>query len=326
MATVMHAIVDTVVDPARPEVGAYTAALVRELVLASPAGCTVEGIVSSSAERDYETIEREIPGLARLFKSALARPELIAAWQHGFTSAPRGMIHATSLLAPLRAHDRLHNLGEQTVVTVHDTALWRMPGSLSRREASWQGAMIKRVDRFADAVIVTSHTAGEVLAERTNLGDRVRVVPPAALLGETGQHEGGVVLIEGRDTEDAAPIAARIRDLLDVEVHRQPAGSSPSLAGALLLVHLGEGDAFPYAALDALGRGLPLAIRDTPIAREAVDFAAEFFDEQSPEAIAEAAQRAVGRAGELAVLGQDRARAFTWRSAAEKIWQLHADL
>jgi hypothetical protein len=28
----------------------------------------------------------------------------------------------------------------------------------------------------------------------------------------------------------------------------------------------------------------------------------------------------------LAVVGQDRARAFSWRDSAEKVWQLHADL
>ena len=28
----------------------------------------------------------------------------------------------------------------------------------------------------------------------------------------------------------------------------------------------------------------------------------------------------------LGVAAQDRAKAFTWRDAAEKIWQLHADL
>lgn len=28
----------------------------------------------------------------------------------------------------------------------------------------------------------------------------------------------------------------------------------------------------------------------------------------------------------LGLAGQDRARAFTWRDAAEKTWQLHADL
>ena len=31
-------------------------------------------------------------------------------------------------------------------------------------------------------------------------------------------------------------------------------------------------------------------------------------------------------AGRLAVTGQDRARAYSWRDSAERVWLLHADL
>jgi len=33
-----------------------------------------------------------------------------------------------------------------------------------------------------------------------------------------------------------------------------------------------------------------------------------------------------GLAERLAYSGSDRAKAFSWRSSAEKVWQLHADL
>ena len=32
------------------------------------------------------------------------------------------------------------------------------------------------------------------------------------------------------------------------------------------------------------------------------------------------------RAERLSIAGSDRARAFTWRDSAERVWQLHADL
>ncbi|HWR86470.1 MAG TPA: hypothetical protein VN200_10790, partial [Rhodoglobus sp.] len=202
---------------------------------------------------------------------------------------------------------------------------------LPKREAGWQAAMIKRAERYADAVVVTSHAAGEVLAERTRLGTRVRVVPPAPLLDPAGEDRtGAIVLLVGRDTEDAEPLAKRIGQALgeEVRVERTDAGSglAPSVAGARLVIHLGDGNTFPYAALHAMAGGTPLAIRANPVALETVADAAEVFDAADTDAIVEAAQRALRRADQLTVLGQDRAKAYTWRSAAEKVWQLHADL
>jgi hypothetical protein len=48
-----------------------------------------------------------------------------------------------------------------------------------------------------------------------------------------------------------------------------------------------------------------------------------------PERLAEALARVVGDrelAERLSVSGVDRARAFSWRDSAEKVWQLHADI
>ena len=48
-----------------------------------------------------------------------------------------------------------------------------------------------------------------------------------------------------------------------------------------------------------------------------------------PRRLADAIRRVLeepGLAAELSVRGHDRARAFSWRDSAEKVWQLHADL
>jgi len=118
-----------------------------------------------------------LPGLDGLFKSALARRELELAWQHGFTRLPgSGMVHATGLFAPLFKHDRVNNVGEQIAVTIHDVIPWTNPAALSARRLGWYRAMVKRAHKYADAVVVPTHTVASQLAEIYDFGDRVRVI------------------------------------------------------------------------------------------------------------------------------------------------------
>jgi len=162
-----------------PAAARYAEELTRELIVTAPPGCIVEGFVSASTEPDYERVADRLPGLARLHKSALARRELVAAWSHGFTRLPgAGMVHAPSLLAPLRRHDRLNN-GDQLVVTIHDTLAWRHPEALSSRAVSATKALGKRAERYADAVVVPTHAVAAELSELLTLGTRIRVISGA---------------------------------------------------------------------------------------------------------------------------------------------------
>jgi glycosyltransferase involved in cell wall biosynthesis len=86
------------------------------------------------------------------------------------------MVHATSLLAPLHRHERVAGRNDQTVVTVHDAIAWTDPELLTNRQVSWNRAMTKRAQRFADAVVVPTHAVAEVLAEQFAFGDRIRVI------------------------------------------------------------------------------------------------------------------------------------------------------
>jgi glycosyltransferase involved in cell wall biosynthesis len=102
---------------------------------------------------------------------------LQAAWQHGFTRLPgTGMVHATSLLAPLHRHDRGMNPGEQTVVTIHDAIAWTRPDLLPGRYASWCRGMGKRAERYADAIVVPTHAVADELADHLAFTGRVRVI------------------------------------------------------------------------------------------------------------------------------------------------------
>jgi hypothetical protein len=155
--TTLRIIIDQILAPVPGGIGRYAQELTTALIESAPAGCSVEGIVSASSDAQYAELERKLPGLSRLYKSALARRELSAAWQHGFTRLPgKGMVHATSLLAPLSRHDRAGTRGtaEQIAVTIHDVVPWTHPETLTAHGASWHKAMAKRAFKYADAVVV----------------------------------------------------------------------------------------------------------------------------------------------------------------------------
>ena len=178
--TTLRVIIDEMLSPTHGSVARYSEELTRGLITTAPSNCFVEAFVSASTEDEYALIIERLPNLAKLHKSALSRRELRASWQHGFTRVPgHGMLHATSLLAPLRRHDRL-NRGEQIVVTVHDAVAWTRPESVGSRQESWARAMLKRAEKYADAVVVPSHTVAKQLDEIANFGDRVRVISGAA--------------------------------------------------------------------------------------------------------------------------------------------------
>jgi glycosyltransferase involved in cell wall biosynthesis len=353
----------------------YTRELARHLVLTAPSGCAVDGFISASPEPVYDDIAETMPGLATLHKSALARRELRAAWQHGFTRLPgSGMVHAPSPLAPLAKHDRLND-GDQIAVTFHDTLAWTHPEALSAATVAWYKAMAKRAQRFADAIVVPSHTVADQLGELVGFGDRVRVISPAArprvvLPADADARAARLNLnlryvLAATSTGVDDPLRRLLRSLRDVDSDVQllvvgvdagdealsgavseaglPAGRARGL-GTLddsdLAVAIHRAAVFAYPNLEE-GFGMPLL--------EAMELGTPVVHSDDP-ALVElsadaglAAARGDGFSGALAasltaVLGDaalaermrysglDRAHAFSWRSAAEKVWQLHADL
>lgn len=176
----LRVILDQVGDGVPSGIGRYALELTRALIETAPRGCDVTGVVASSPPSDYARIEEQLPGLAGLFKSALDRRQLAAAWQHGFTLLPgSGMVHAPSLFAPLSRHDRVNNPSDQIVVTVHDATAYTHPETMTSRAVAWTRAMAKRAERYADAIIVPTHAVADDLAGALSLGDRVRVIAGA---------------------------------------------------------------------------------------------------------------------------------------------------
>jgi len=180
--TTLRVIVEEMLSPVPSGTSRYAEELTRALIATAPPNCVVEGIVAASTEGQYADILDRLPGLTGLHKSSLARPQLLSAWQHGFTRLP-GMIHAPTMLAPLAKHDRINSRGQQTIVTMHDLTAWLSPESVDSRGVGWHTSMAKRAERYADALVVPSHAVADKLGELYDFGDRVRVIGGAVSPG-----------------------------------------------------------------------------------------------------------------------------------------------
>lgn len=234
--TTLRVIVDQIVAPVPGGIGTYCQQLTRELITTAPQGADVAAIIASATDEDVQRLGLALPGLAHVHKSVLPRRELELAWQYGVSwLAGGGMIHSSSLLAPLGAHDRVNDPGHQVVVTVHDTVAWSHPESYSPRWVTWHRAMLDRAHRFADAVVTPTHAVAHQLNEILDFGERVRVI-------------GGAVSSTLALPEDADASAARLalpeRYLLTVGAPERHRGvdalihalSRPELGDIALLV------------------------------------------------------------------------------------------
>lgn len=361
--TTLRVIVDDILLPGGGPLARYAAELTRALIRTAPRGTDVAGVVAASPEDDYARLAAQLPGMKTLHKSALARRELQAAWQHGFTVLPgTGMVHATGLLAPLRKHDRMASPEEQTVVTIHDAVAWTHPELLPSRQVSWTKAMAKRAEKHADAVVVPTHAVAAQLDELLDLAGRVRVIGTApstasvpddavARRADRGMPERYVVAIAEGDGRNGFSVLAAAAGRLEIPaVLVAGPGDAAAIEGveSLRLVEDASGDdraailagaaafVLPSLAagsaatlLDALAHGVPVVASDLPAIAEVLDDAGVLVPAGDVDALVEALQTLVGDAELLertGVASGDRAKAFTWRDAAEKVWQLHADL
>jgi glycosyltransferase involved in cell wall biosynthesis len=372
--TTLNVILDEMLSETPSGISVYTAELAHALIEYAPPGCFVEGIVASSPESSYAKIAERLSGLEGLFKSALTRRDLTAAWQHGFTPVPSGMIHAPSLFAPLRNHDRVNTRGNQIAVTIHNVTAWSHPELLTSRQVSWTKAMATRALKYADAVVVPTHAVAAQLGEALPFGDRIRVIgaavrsslalpedadaraeklklPDRYLLAlATGNSRSALgplfaalgraktdlpLLLVGDDTE--VPALASAAGLDPERVRMLGALSDADLAVAFeratVFLHPSVVDGFGMPMLEAFRFGTPVIHSDAPALLEVsgdAGLSVESADAEAyPVRLAEAIDRVLGDdtlRERLGILGADRAKVFTWRAAAEGVWQLHADL
>jgi glycosyltransferase involved in cell wall biosynthesis len=101
------------------------------------------------------------------------------------------------------------------------------------------------------------------------------------------------------------------------------------LGGSVAVIAASAAPAFPWRALETLAVGAPLIAARTAQNEELFADGAYLLAPGDEDAFVEAVRRAAEDevfGSRLRVLAADRARAFAWRDAAERVWQLHAEL
>ncbi|WP_434810437.1 glycosyltransferase [Microbacterium sp. bgisy189] len=101
------------------------------------------------------------------------------------------------------------------------------------------------------------------------------------------------------------------------------------LGAALVVLAPDTRTSFPWRVLEAMAVGVPIVAVSSPVHDEIVVDGGVLADAADPGALGDALATALGSTAaveRLAVLAADRGRAFTWLGAAERVWQLHADL
>lgn len=167
-------VLDEVAERSRTVVGRYSAELTRGLIATAPQGFGVAALSARISDSRQARLREQVPGLADLRQTAVPARELREAWLHTITTIPvRGLVHATSLMAPL-VHEP--DPTDQITVTVHGLQSF---SDRSERKQRWFDRALKRALARADGIVVPTTAVAEDLALLDDVDGRVRVVPPA---------------------------------------------------------------------------------------------------------------------------------------------------
>jgi len=256
------------------------------------------------------------------------------------------VLHCTSFRGPLRSSVPL-------VVTVHDLAVLRHPEAFNRWTRTYSRAIVPRVVRAARRVIAVSEFTKRELIDLLALPEEViRVVPNAVgapFVAEGARAEGDYVLAVGTtEPRKNLPRLAEAARLAGVElrvagapgwgdVELRAAGvrvlgfvPDDELArlyrGALCVAYTSLYEGFGIPVLEALACGAPVVTSAGTAMAELADGAAVLVDPRDPDALAQGIGEAIARSDELAALGPERARSFTWEASAAATAAVYREL
>ena len=257
-------------------------------------------------------------------------------------------LHCPTFRAPLGAP-------VPVVVTVHDLAVFRHPGTFNRWTRAYSRALVPRVVRAARRVIaVSSFTASETMSLLGVPPAKLAVVPNGVgpPFGPAGAREDGAYVLAVGTLEPRKNLARLVeafsradldghelwivgaRGWGDVEVRGERVRwlgrvSDEQLArlyrGARCVAYASLYEGFGLPVLEALACGVPVVAADLPPLREVAGDAAVFADPLDPDAIAAGLREAVARGDELAVAGTARASLFPWKRTAEETLAVYRD-
>jgi glycosyltransferase involved in cell wall biosynthesis len=246
------------------------------------------------------------------------------------------LLHCPTYRGPVR-------LAMPLVVTVHDLAVFRHPAAFNRWSRAYSRAVVPRVLAGARRVIAVSEFTRRELVGLLGVPDeKIRVVPNAAgpEFEPEGAASGGdyvlaVGTLEPRKNLPRLVEAARqagvelrvvgARGWGGVEVGGNGVrwlGEVPDARlaelyrGAVCVAYPSVYEGFGMPVLEAMACGAPVVTSAGGATEEVAGGAAVLVDPFDPGSIAAGLEEASSRRDELARLGLDRARAFSWIETA----------
>ncbi len=236
------------------------------------------------------------------------------------------------------------------VVTVHDLSFERKPQLMSRKDRAVFKLVVPRAVRGAARILTVSERTKADLVDLYGVApERVVVIPngvdPAFSPGE-GSHDYVLTVgaIQERKNQLAALAAAEEVGLplvlvgpakdqtLAAELGARGArleGYVPTerlaelYRGAACVVHSSRYEGFGLPVVEAMASGTPVVAVPDPALREVAGEAALFVEEHQ---LAEGIRQALADRDRMAAAGIERARAFSWRAAAERTLAVYREI
>ena len=314
----------------------YTLNLLREL-----------GPLAAATEIRLVAIARRpdlVPEGVEPFELAVRSQELRMAWSLPRTLRRLGadLVH-TQYAIPFRCPC-------PAVVTVHDVSFARDPSLMGRKDRIVFGRVVPRAVRQAERVLTVSERTKADLVELYGVpAERIAVTPngvDAAFGPGSGTHDyvlsvgaiqrrknqlaaldaasaAGLPLVVVGPEKDAALAAELRRRGARLEGYVETERLADLYRGAACLVQSSQYEGFGLPVLEAMASGTPVVAVPDPALREVAGDAAVFVEK---DALAGGIRRALEERDRLVAAGLERARAFSWRSAAERTLAVYREI
>jgi glycosyltransferase involved in cell wall biosynthesis len=264
-------------------------------------------------------------------------------YPHGLPHDARGLdvLHCPTFRGPVRSR-------VPVVVTVHDLAVLRHPGTFNHWTRRYSRFAVPRVARAARRVIAVSEfTRGEVVELLGVPDERIRVIPNAVgePFGPDGPAADGEYVLAVGTLEPRKNLAVAQQAAQRLEVELRVVGargwggvevdgwlgrvSDDELAalyrGARCLVYPSLYEGFGIPVLEAMACGTPVVTAAGGATEEVAGGAAVLVDARDPAAVATGIEEAEARRDELRGRGLERATRFTWERVAAETRAVYED-